>query len=162
MNAVDIKNMAVERVAIAGINTVSGRNSRASAIDPAYVTIPFTVNRQIIPNTKVPIARPAKCTGSGRKPLTLYPTAKPKTPGSKAPKKIAKARYGQGLGMLHSGYVTAAQDRPALTLPPIAATTVKNTTGKSSRPSTASGGGVVTPACSGGDGTSTSASGVGT
>src|SRR5215204_6185347 len=132
MNAVDIKNIAVERVAIAGINTVSGRNSRASAIG-WYVTIFFTVNRQIIPNTKVPIARPAKCAGSGRKPLTLNPNAKPKMPGSKAPKKIAKARYGQGLGMSHPGYVTAAQDRPALTLPPIAATTVTNAPAQSSR-----------------------------
>src|SRR5215216_7712172 len=150
--------MVVVRAAIAGSNTVSGRNSKASAIG-RYVTSFLTMNRQIVPNPQVPIAWPAKCAGSGRKPLTLYPNAKPKTPGSKAPKKIAKARYGQGLGMLHSGYVTAAQDRPALTLPPIAATTVKNTTGNTSRPAS-SGGGVVAPACWGGEGTSTSASGV--
>src|SRR5215207_6828091 len=153
--------MVVVRAAIAGSNTVSGRNSKASAIG-RYVTSFLTMNRQIVPNPQVPIAWPAKCAGSGRKPLTLYPNAKPKTPGSKAPKTIANARYGLGLGMLQLGYITPAQDSPTLTLPPIAATTVKNITGKSSRPSTSSGGGAVTPACWGGDGTSTSASGVGT
>src|SRR5215208_4033014 len=118
----------------------------------------------MIPNTKVPIASAATCAGSDRKRLTLYPNATPRTIGRKIPKNSANARNVQAWAMvtLQSGYQEAHAARLALTLPPTVATTVKNTTGKSSRPSTSSGGGVVTPTFWGGDGTCTSASGVGT